>query len=166
LELLLGEHRSRFSEAQMVGMMARKNSYYQEMLKDITPDDFLPGATRLLDGLRWRGLKIAIGSASRNTRMVLTRLGILDFFDGISDGYSVTRAKPAPDVFIYAAGTLGVPAANCVVVEDAASGVQAALAGGMIAVGVGPPERVGKAHFRFDTTADIDLSVILVPANE
>ena len=161
LELLLGEHRSRFSEAQIVEMMARKNGYYQEMLQGITPADFLPGSERLLEELKRRGLKVAIGSASKNTRTVLTKLGILDSFDGISDGYSVTRAKPAPDVFIYAAGAIGVPAANCVVVEDAESGVEAALAGGMVAVGIGPPERVGKAHFRFDTTADIELGMIL-----
>ena len=166
LELLLGEHRSRFSEAQMVEMMARKNGYYQKMLETITPDDFLPGAKALLDELKQRGLKVAIGSASRNTKTVLSRLGILEIFDGISDGYSVTRAKPAPDVFVYAAGTLGVPVVNCVVVEDAESGVEAALAGGMLAVGVGPAERVGKAHFRFDTTADIDLDLILAQEEE
>jgi beta-phosphoglucomutase len=160
LELLLGEHRSRFSENQMQAMMARKNGYYQEKLESITAEDFLPGAKQLLKELQERGLKIAIGSASRNTRTVLSHLGILEFFDGIADGYSVTRAKPAPDVFVYAAGTMGIPVANCLVVEDAKSGVSAALAAGMVAVGVGPPKRVGKAHFRFDTTAEIDLDLI------
>ena len=161
LELLLGEHLGRYSEAQIVEMMARKNEYYQEMLEQITAEEFLPGARELLEELKRRGLKVAIGSASKNTRTVLTRLGILDLFDGISDGYAVARAKPAPDVFVYAAGTLGVPVADCVVVEDAESGVEAALIGGMIAVGIGPAERVGKAHFRYDSTADIDLDEIL-----
>lgn len=161
LELLLGEHASRYSEEQMVEMMARKNGYYQQMLERITEADFLPGARELLDEMRRRGFKVAIGSASKNTPTVLGRLGILDFFDAISDGNTVTRAKPAPDVFLYAANAMGVPPAHCVVIEDAQSGVEAALAGGMTAVGIGPEERVGAAHFRYDTTAAIDLDEIL-----
>jgi len=161
LELLLGEHIERYSEAQIVEMMARKNGYYQVMLQQITEDDFLPGARELLDEIKRRGFKVAIGSASKNTKTVLTHLDILDFFDGISDGYTVTRAKPAPDVFVYAAGTVGVPVTSCVVVEDAESGVEAALTGGMVAVGIGPEKRVGKAHFRYDTTAEINLDEIL-----
>lgn len=163
LEILLGEHLNRYSEEQILAMMARKNGYYTAMLEQITTDDFLPGARALLDGLKQRGMLVAIGSASRNTRTVLTRLGILDYFDAISDGYSVVRAKPAPDVFVFAAGALGVPVNQCAVVEDAQAGVEAALIGGMLAVGIGPAERVGQAHFRYDTTADINLDEILQP---
>ncbi len=161
LELLMGEHIKRYTEAQIEEMMERKNHYYRAMLQKITPADFLPGAQALLEELRRRGLKIAIGSASKNTMTVLTRLGIPDFFDAISDGHTVSKAKPAPDVFLYAANALGVPPERCVVIEDAESGVEAALAGRMIAVGIGPAERVGKAHFRYDTTAAIDLDEIL-----
>jgi HAD superfamily hydrolase (TIGR01509 family) len=92
---------------------------------------------------------------------VLEKLGIEDAFDGIADGYSVSRAKPAPDVFVHAAGQLGTQTVRCAVVEDAESGVQAALTGGMVAVGIGPEERVGQADFRYDTTADVDLDEIL-----
>ncbi len=161
LELLLGEHIERYTEDQFCSLMDRKNEYYQDMLTQITDEDFLPGARQLLDDLRARGLKIAIGSASKNTKTVLTQLGILEFFDGISDGHSVVRAKPKPDVFIYAAGLVGVPVAHCAVVEDAQSGVAAALAAGMLAVGVGPQSRVGKAHFCYPSTAEIDLDEIL-----
>jgi beta-phosphoglucomutase len=161
LELLLGAYIERYSEEEIFALMARKNDYYQAMLTQITDNDFLPGARQLLDDLKARGMKIAIGSASKNTRTVLTQLGILDFFDGISDGYTVERAKPKPDVFIYAAGAVDVPVVNCVVVEDAESGVEAALKGGMIAVGIGPKSRVGKGHFRYDSTANIDLDEII-----
>lgn len=161
LELLLGHRVADYSEEQMQEMMDRKNGYYQSLLETITRDDLLPGARQLIDALQRRGLSIAIGSASKNTRIVLEKLHITDVFDGISDGHSVTRAKPAPDVFVYAAGQLGVPTASCAVVEDAESGVQAALTGGMIAVGIGPEERVGAAHFRYDTTAHVDLDEIL-----
>lgn len=161
LELLLGSHVSETTEEEMQEMMDRKNGYYQALLETITEDEFLPGARDLIDGLRRRDLKIAIGSASRNTRIVLKKLGISDAFDGIADGYSVSRAKPAPDVFIHAAGQLGVPVVNCAVIEDAESGVQAALTAGMVAVGIGPENRVGKAHLRYDSTADVNLDEIL-----
>ncbi len=161
LELLLGQRVADYSEEQMEEMMDRKNGYYQSLLESITGDDLLPGARELIDGLKRRGLRIAIGSASKNTRIVLGKLGITEAFDGIADGHSVTRAKPAPDVFIHAAGQLGVPAVACVVVEDAASGVEAALTAGMLTVGIGPQERVGNAHFRYNSTEDTDLNEIL-----
>ncbi len=161
LEILLGDHRQHYTESEMQEIMNRKNGYYQEMLRQITEDDFLPGAQALIDNLRERGLKVAIGSASKNTKTVLRQLGILDFFDVIADGYSVERGKPAPDLFLYAAAKMEVDPAECVVVEDAQSGVTAALESGMVAVGIGPEERVGKAHFRYDTTADIKIAEIL-----
>ncbi|MFP4343393.1 MAG: beta-phosphoglucomutase [Anaerolineales bacterium] len=166
LEILLGDHVDKYSEAEIQEMMARKNGYYQELLTQITEDDFLPGARELIDELQRRGLKVAIGSASKNTKIVLRSLKISDAFDAIADGYSAVRGKPAPDVFIWAAGRMGVYPQHCVVVEDAESGVQAALTGGMVAVGVGPEKRVGAAHFRYATTADIDLDEILESADE
>jgi beta-phosphoglucomutase len=162
LMFLLGDHKDEYTEEEIQEMMARKNGYYQESLEEITEDDFLPGAQELLEEIKARGLKVAIGSSSKNTKTVLTHLGIEDEFDAIADGYSVERAKPAPDLFLYAAQQMDAPPELCVVVEDAESGVAAALAGGMIAVGVGPEERVGKAHYRYDSTADIDLDEILV----
>lgn len=161
LEILLGEALPRYSEAQIQAMMARKNTYYREMLQQITSDDFLPGAQELLGDLRARGLKIAIGSASKNTPLVLERLGILNAFDAIADGNSVARSKPAPDVFLHAAHLLHTPPARCAVVEDAQSGIAAALAAKMFAVGIGPQERVGQAHLRYPDTAQIDLEEIL-----
>jgi beta-phosphoglucomutase len=161
LERLMGKHIERYTEVEILALMNRKNKYYQSMLREITESDFLPGARHLLNDLKQRGLKIAIGSASKNARTVLNQLGILDFFDGISDGHTVQRSKPEPDVFIYAAGMVGVPVVNCVVVEDAESGVQAALTAGMVAVGIGPADRVGQAHYRYNATADINLDEIL-----
>jgi len=134
-----------FSEAQIQEMMARKNRFYEEFVQKITPQDLLPGALELLDELRQAGIKIAIGSASKNARTVVERLGIADRVDAIADGYSVEHSKPAPDLFLYAAQQLGLSPANCLVVEDAAAGIDAALAAGMATVGLGPHERVGAA---------------------
>ncbi len=143
LHLLGGRPRT---EEQIEEMMERKNRYYLESIKDISSADLLPGALELLDELRSAGIKVAIGSASKNAQEVIQRLGIADRVDSISDGYSVTRSKPAPDLFLHAAAQLGLAPEHCVVVEDAGSGVEAALAAGMRAVGLGPVERVGAAH--------------------
>jgi kojibiose phosphorylase len=134
-----------FSEEQIQEMMDRKNRYYVESIQNISPKDLLPGALELLDELKQAGIKIAIGSASKNAQMVVEKLGIANRVDEIADGYSVHSPKPAPDLFLFAAKELGLEPRQCVVVEDAAAGVEAALAGGMWAVGLGPPERVGAA---------------------
>jgi HAD superfamily hydrolase (TIGR01509 family) len=142
-------------------MMARKNATYVASLASLRPEDALPGARALVDGARARGLCTAIASSSRNARTVLAALGMVESFDAIADGASVERAKPAPDLFLHAAALLDVAPGACVVLEDARSGVDAALAAGMRAVGVGPAERVGHAHLRYDSVADVDLDEIL-----
>jgi beta-phosphoglucomutase len=143
LELLLAGRV--YPEEQMLEMMERKNSYYQALLKQVSQDDLLPGARALLEALRTAGKKIAIGSASKNAREVVQRLQIASCIDAMADGYSVVRPKPAPDLFVYAAGLLHVYVDACVVFEDAKVGVEAAKAAGMYTVGLGPIERVGQA---------------------
>ncbi|QIR37745.1 beta-phosphoglucomutase [Tolypothrix sp. PCC 7910] len=153
LMLIIGDRP--YSEEQIQEMMARKNRYYVESIENISPADLLPGAIALLDELRQAGIKIAIGSASKNAQTVVDKLGIADKVDAIADGYSVEKPKPAPDLFLFAAKLLGLPPAQCVVVEDAAAGVEAALAGGMWAVGLGPVERVGAANVVLPSLAGI-----------
>jgi len=159
LELLLAGRT--FPEAQMQEMMERKNGYYLELLKQITPGDILPGAPALLDELRRAGRKLAVGSGSKNACEVIERLQIGHYFDAIADGSSVVRPKPAPDLFVYAAGMLGVPVENAVVFEDAAAGVEAAKAGGMRGVGLGPPERFAQADAVFPSLDGVTLQTIL-----
>jgi beta-phosphoglucomutase len=142
-------------------MMAEKNARYVELLADMSSDDLLPGAIDLIEACRAHDLRIAIGSSSKNAPMVLEALGISDRFDAVADGTTVEVAKPAPDLFLAAARLLGVEPSACAVIEDAAAGVDAALAAGMVAVGVGPQERVGHAHHVFATTADVDLEAVL-----
>ena len=161
---MLGD-RSR-TEEQLQEMMDRKNRYYLEFIKDVNPADLLPGAVELLDELRSAGIKVAIGSASKNAQEVIQRLGVGDRVDTISDGYSVTRSKPAPDLFLHAAAQLGLAPEHCVVVEDAASGVEAALAAGMWAVGLGPVERVGAAHVVLPSLAGVHWSDLLAKLSQ
>ncbi|MEH1836366.1 MAG: beta-phosphoglucomutase [Nostoc sp.] len=153
LMLILGDRP--YSEAQIEEMMERKNRYYVELMQNMTPKDLLPGAIAFLDELRQAGIKIGIGSGSKNARTVIERLGIADKIDVIADGYSVQEPKPAPDLFLYAAKQLELEPGQCVVVEDAAAGIDAALAAGMWAVGLGPVERVGAAHIVLPSLAGI-----------
>lgn len=147
-------------EATAQDWMRRKNEYYQAFLQDVTPDDRLPGVTRFLQEARDAGLKVAIGSASRNTKVVLGRLGLLETFNAVGDGYSVVNSKPAPDLFVWVAGAMSLPVDTCVVFEDAEAGVDAALAGGFKAVGVGM-SKVQHAHLTLPGLEDADLNEIL-----
>jgi len=149
-----------FPEAQLQAMMDRKNRYYVESIQNIVPADLLPGAATLLVELRQAGIKTAIASASKNARAVVAKLGIGEQVDAIADGYSVERPKPAPDLFLYAANQLGLEPRECVVIEDAAAGIEAALAAGMWTVGLGPTERVGKAHIVFPSLAGIHWATL------
>ncbi|MCC3145863.1 beta-phosphoglucomutase [Halanaerobium sp. Z-7514] len=142
-------------------MTDRKNAYYQKYLEKISKEDILDDMESKLIELKEQGFKIAVASSSRNARKVLKNLKISDLFDTISDGNSVENAKPAPDLFLHTAEKLGVEAEECVVLEDAESGVDAALAANMIAVGVGPDDRVGKAHLVYSKVAEIDFEEIL-----
>jgi len=158
LELLLGKRR--VSEQEMEALMARKNRYYQALIGDLGPEDTLPGARALLDALARRGVRLALASGSKNARDVLARLELVDAFELVADGHAVSAPKPAPDQFLYVAERLGAPPARCAVVEDAQAGVEAALAAGMLAVGVGPPERVGAAHLCYARVADVEVEAL------
>lgn len=158
LILLKDSHRS---EEELQRMMQTKNDYYLESIRNLTPANLFPGSRQFLEDVRKSGVKIAVGSASKNAREVIEKLGMEDPVDAISDGYSVQRQKPAPDLFLHAANQLGISPSQCVVFEDAEAGVQAALAGGMWAVGIGPVERVGSANVVISGLADSCWACVL-----
>jgi beta-phosphoglucomutase len=134
------------SEAKIQEMLDRKNRYYLEFIQNMNSDRLLPGVENLLNELRAANIKTGIASASQNVHRVVERLGIGDRIDVITNVYNVNRPKPAPDVFVYAAEELGLCERECLVFEDAESGVEAALAARMWVVGLGPADRVGQAH--------------------
>ena len=119
-----------------------KNDRYVEMIKQIDASEILRGAKEYLLELRGRGIKIALGSASKNATIILQNLGIIDLFDAIIDGNKVSKSKPDPEVFLLGAKELGIAPAACVVYEDAVAGVEAAKSGGMYAVGIGHAENL------------------------
>jgi beta-phosphoglucomutase len=159
LQYLLGDRAIASSQQQL--LLKRKNDYYLELINELNGDHLLPGIGNLLMELHAAGVKIALGSSSKNAELVLQRLGIRHFFDFMADGHSVTNLKPAPDVFLHAANSLAVAPANCLVVEDAPAGVAAAMAAGMWVVGVGPYDRLAQAHLVLPTLAGIGWEDIL-----
>lgn len=150
-----------YPEEKILEMMERKNNYYLEFIREVSPNDLLPGARELLEEIRLAGLKAALGSASKNAPDVIKRLGITDLLDAISDGNSVQRQKPAPDLFLHAAKQLGLQPEECVVVEDASAGIDAGRAAGMLTVGLGPSERVGHANLILPNLSGVKLNDIL-----
>lgn len=149
------------SDAQFQEMMDRKNSYYLELINKMTPNDLVPGGRQLLQEIRQAGIKIAVASASKNSRTVLEHLNITDLLDGVADGYSVVNSKPAPDIFVYAAGIVEIPTPDCLVIEDADAGVESAKTGGMQALGIGPAERFHRADKVLPTLANKHLQDLL-----
>ena len=116
---------------------AWKNDFYRNLLSQMSPEDLKPEVKSTLEKLRARGMKLAIGSSSKNAKFILERIGLADFFDAVCDGTNIIRSKPDPEVFLKAAEFLGLEPAECLVVEDAVSGVDAAHAGGMRSAAVG-----------------------------
>jgi beta-phosphoglucomutase len=159
LEYLI-RHRH-YSEQQIQEMMERKNRYYQQCIRSMTPAEVVAGGRELLQEIRQLGIKTAIASASKNSRTVLEHLKLIPLFDGIADGSSVVNGKPAPDIFVYAAGLVGVPTPDCLGIEDAAAGVEAIKAAGMRALGIGPRERFHGADAVLPSLANLRLAQLL-----
>jgi len=145
LEILLSKGGVSVSASEMEELAARKNGWYVEFISGMTPDEILPGSTELLTNLRKAGILTAIGSASKNAGSILDAIKIRSMFDVIVDGNKIQKAKPDPEVFLRGAQEMELLPSCCVVFEDAQAGIEAAIAGGMKCVGVGNPERLGKA---------------------
>ncbi len=145
LELILGWGGVQLSDAEKLEWATKKNEWYLALVMQMTPNEILPGVTTFLTTLRDNGIKIALGSASKNSKLILERIEMLSFFDAIIDGNNITKGKPDPQVFLMGAEAVGCTPAECVVFEDAVAGIQAAKAGGMKAIGVGSADILTQA---------------------
>jgi len=147
-------------DAEFEDWMRRKNAIFQEYIRQLTPADALPGVQQLIEDARAAGLKIGVGSASRNTKPILTRLGLIDLFDAVGDALTVVHKKPAPDIFLWTAGALGLNPRHIAVLEDSAAGVEAGHRGGFYTVGLGDAG-VDAAHVCYPDLAAVRLTDIL-----
>lgn len=136
LKIILGERASNYTESELLAMAEEKNRIYQSLLSSLMPGDLSNDVFNTLVALRRRGYLLAVGSSSKNTQLILSRLGLNDFFDAVADGTQIIHSKPDPEVFLLAASTLNVLPENAVVIEDADSGIQAATAGHFHAIGL------------------------------
>ncbi|WP_026669162.1 beta-phosphoglucomutase [Butyrivibrio sp. AE3006] len=155
LEIILERATASYSPEQKAALMKKKNNIYRELLKNMGPRDVTEEVRSTLRKLREKGYGLSIGSSSKNTRFILERTGLTDAFDGISDGNMISRSKPDPEVFIKAAGILGLKNGECLVIEDAVSGIDAANAAGFHSVGIGPAAECEGAEFKIQNLSEI-----------
>ena len=135
-------------------LATRKNTWFQEYVEEMAPEEIFPGVKELIRDLKAIGLKVGLASSSKNARTVIRQLGIANEFDAIVDGTMVIHSKPHPEIFLSTAELLGVEPDQCVVFEDAEAGVEAAIAAGMKCVGVGSEERLQMANLVVAKTAE------------
>ena len=136
---------------------AKKNDLYRSYLATMTEKDVSDEVRATLAELKNRGYLLALGSSSKNAKYILEKVNLLSAFDKISDGNNIVRSKPDPEVFLKAAEFLGVSPATCAVVEDAKAGIDAAKAGGMLAVGIGDAASYEKTDVRLTRFSDLLL---------
>lgn len=157
LEIILERyHGEELSQTNKEELADEKNEIYKQLLNRMTSDDLSPVVKNTLDMLREKGMKLAIGSSSKNARLILNQIGLLNYFDVISDGTNITYSKPNPEVFIKAAYELDISPSECLVVEDAVTGVEAAKAGGMDCAAIGNAVTSQSADYKL-----IDFSELL-----
>lgn len=149
------------SEAEKKELTGLKNSWYREFILKMGPDEILEGVVPFLDHLEEEGIRMAVGSSSKNASTILNQVGLTQRFEVVIDGTKITRSKPDPQVFELGAQAMGVPPGECIVFEDAEKGVDAALAGGFFAVGVGSEENLGHAHYVLPNFIGMALQNIL-----
>ena len=140
LDLILGWGNVTLSEEEKLNWATRKNDWYLDLVKEMTPKEVLPGVKKFLVLLRENNIKIALGSASKNAKLILERIEMLPYFDAIIDGNRITKSKPDPEVFLLGAEATNCEPEECVVFEDAVAGVKAGKSGGMRVIGVGQPD--------------------------
>jgi len=158
LDIILEIGKRKVDEKTKLEYATLKNKWYVEYISKMTPDEILPGCLPFIKELRHENIRIAIGSASKNTPMILDNVGIRNLFDAVSDGNIISKAKPDPEVFLKAAEMVGVKPKDCVVFEDAVAGVQAALNAGMMVVGIGSPKILTEAHFVVSGLYEMNLA--------
>ena len=160
LEIILERSERIYSPEEKLAMTEEKNQRYRRLLESMSPADLSDEVRDTLLELRRRGYRLGIGSSSRNTKTILTQIGLASFFDAIADGTDITHSKPDPEVFLIAAERLGFPPAECVVIEDAKAGIQAAKAAGMTAFALfGDARGCGMEDYDLKSFGDL-LSVL------
>ena len=155
LEIILEKAETTYTAEEKAALAEEKNALYRQLLGNMSPADLTDEVRDTLQALRNMGLKLAIGSSSRNTPFILERIGLSGFFDAVADGNMITQSKPHPEVFLKAAAMLGLDPAACLVVEDAHAGVEAAVRGGFDCAAIGDAKDDPRATYHLTGLAGL-----------
>jgi len=160
LEILLDIGKIHLEEDQKQLLLVEKNEEYLQYIAQMDQKEILPGIDDLLHYLKLNKIPFALGSASKNARLILEKLNLLHLFEAIVDGNDVSTAKPDPEVFLIAANKLGKDPENCVVIEDAKAGIEAANRAQMTSVGIGEKRTLNEADFVLNSTSELTLEFV------
>lgn len=158
LEIMLRNTSKIYSDSEKLILAEKKNNIYIEKIKNIKPDDILDGVMDFLHLLKEKGVKCAVASSSKNAKAILSGIGLSDFFDAVADGTQITHSKPHPEVFLLAAKLTGALPSDCIVIEDANVGIQAAKSAGMRAIAIGAAYPNTEADITVKTMNELTLS--------
>jgi beta-phosphoglucomutase len=161
LEIILKHGKVILTDDEKVRWATEKNNWYLELVEKMTPDDVLPGILTFLKEGKKAGLKIALGSASKNAPIILEKVGISHFFDALIDGNHVSKSKPDPEVFLKGAQALELKNEECIVFEDAFAGIEAAHAANMRTVGIGKKIDLPQADLLYSDTSQLIVDKVL-----
>ena len=155
LEIILERANKSYSEEEKIELATAKNEIYKESLNELTCNDATDDVVFTLNRLKENNIKLAIGSSSKNTRLILEKIGLLNYFDVIVDGNCISNSKPHPEVFLKAAQNLGLNTEDCLVIEDAFSGVDAAIAGKFKVCGIGDAMQYHKTTYPINNIKEL-----------
>ena len=155
LEVVLEKAPRTYTQEEKVELATWKNDTYRSLLANMSPADLTDEVRSTLEALRAMGLKLAIGSSSKNAPFILERIGLSGWFDAVSDGNNITHSKPDPEVFLKAAQFIGLDPADCLVVEDAFSGIDAGADGGFDTAAIGHATLYDKPTYKLSTFSDL-----------
>jgi beta-phosphoglucomutase len=160
LEKILALGNLSLDEEEKARLAEKKNAWFNHYISSMQPDEIFPGVLPLLDELRHNRIRVALASSSKNAQTVLRRLNLTQAFEVITDGTDIVHSKPHPEIFLTTAARLGMAPASCLVIEDAAAGVTAALRAGMKVIGVGSADVLRHAHAVVPQTGKLTLPFI------
>lgn len=155
LEIILEKSSKSFSQVEKEEMATSKNKDYVSLLQSLSEKDILPHVNEVLMSLKGRGIRVAIGSSSKNAKLILKQIGLLELFDVIADGNDIIHSKPDPEIFIKAAEKLGISSNHCAVVEDAVAGIEAAKACDMLAFAIEDAKKSNLADYKINDLREI-----------
>lgn len=157
LDILLGYGNILKTDDEKDALATKKNEWYKDLISNMSPSDILPGVKNFIESLQDNGIKVAIGSSSKNAPIILKGIGMEKDFDEIIDGNKISNAKPDPEVFALSAANLGIDPSNCIVFEDAEAGIEAAKRAGMIAIGVGTDTSLSNSDILISSFNDFTI---------